>query len=100
MNIAESVRKRWIVKVMNEENRLMVWAKMQQAANQLRGKLLPSHRHPKGRNPNAHIAKCIKNKWRKSYRDIPDEKVDAVMKYIDIIVDKDLNKWNKKKREE
>ena len=71
---------------MNEANRKMVWDRMQEAANQLRGLLPPSRRHPKGRNPNAHIAKCIKNKWRKSYKDIPDEKVDEVMAYIDYLV--------------
>ena len=88
-----------MVNGMNEENRQMVWARMQEAANELRGKLLPSRRHPRGRNPNAHIAKCIKNKWRKSYRDIPDEKVKAVMDYIDSVVAKDLKKWNKKQGE-
>jgi hypothetical protein len=81
---------------MNEENRKMVWARMQEAANELRGKLLPSSRHPRGRNPNAHIAKCIKNKWRKSYREIPDQKVEAVLEYIDYIVAKDLRRWNAK----
>ena len=84
---------------MNEENRQMVWARMQEAAEELRGKLLPSRRHPRGRNPNAHIAKCIKNRFRNSYRDIPDEKVEAVMDYIDCVVLKDLRKWNDKQGE-
>ena len=88
-----------MVNGMDEENRQMVWARMQEAANELRGKLLPSRRHPRGRNPNAHIAKCIKNRFRKSYRDIPDEKVEAVMDYIDSVVAKDLKKWNKKQGE-
>ncbi len=88
-----------MVNGMNEENRQMVWARMQEAANELRGKLLPSRRHPRGRNPNAHIAKCIKNRFRKSYRDIPDEKVEVVMDYIDSVVAKDLKKWNKKQGE-
>ena len=88
-----------MVNGMNEENRQTVWARMQEAANELRGKLLPSRRHPRGRNPNAHIAKCIKNRFRKSYRDIPDEKVEAVMDYIDSVVAKDLKKWNKKQGE-
>ena len=84
---------------MNEENRQLVWARMQEAANELRGKLLPSHRHPRGRNPNAHIAKCIKNRFRNSYRDIPDAKIEAVMDYIDSVVAKDLKKWNDKQGE-
>ena len=84
---------------MNEENRQLVWARMQEAAEELRGKLLPSHRHPRGRNPNAHIAKCIKNRFRNSYRDIPDAKIEAVMDYIDSVVAKDLKKWNDKQGE-
>ena len=71
---------------MNESNRLMVWNRMRDAADDLRGKLPHSQRHPQGRNPNAHIAKCIKNKWRKSYKDIPDEEVDDVMAYIDYLI--------------
>ena len=84
---------------MDDETRKMVWARMQEAANELRGKLLPSRRHPRGRNPNAHIAKCIKNRFRNSYRDIPDTKVEAVMDYIDSVVAKDLKKWNDKQGE-
>ena len=71
---------------MNEDNRLMVWNRMREAADDLRDKLPPSKRHPQGRNPNAHIAKCIKNKWRKSYKDIPNEEVDDVMAYIDYLI--------------
>ena len=82
---------------MDEENRELVWAQMKWAADELRGKLLPSWRHPKGRNPNAHVAKCIKNKLRKRYRDIPDEKVGEVLEYIDALIAKDLKRWNEKK---
>jgi hypothetical protein len=70
---------------MDEENRELVWAQMKWAAEELRGKLPPSWRHPTGRNPNAHVAKCIKNKFRKSYRDIPDEKVGEVLEYIEYL---------------
>ena len=71
---------------MNESNRLMVWNRMREAADDLRGKLPPSKRHPQGRNPNAYIAKCIKNKWHKSYKDILYENVDDVMAYIDYLI--------------
>jgi len=40
-------------------------ANLDMEAEELRGKLPLSWRHPKGRNPDAHVAKCIKNKFRK-----------------------------------
>ena len=44
---------------------------------------LPDHpNHPKGRNPYAHVAICVKNKFNASYRDIPDEKYQDVTNYI------------------
>ena len=41
--------------------------------------------HPKGRNAYAHVAICVKSKFNASYRDIPDEKFDAVLKYIEFL---------------
>jgi len=44
---------------------------------------LPDHpNHPKGRNPYAHVAICVKEKFGNSYKDIPDEKFDEVLNYI------------------
>ena len=40
---------------------------------------LPKHpNHPKGRNPYAHVALCVKTKFSLSYKDIPDEKFEEV----------------------
>ena len=72
---------------MDEGNRQRVWAHMQKAAELLRGKLPHSKHHPRGRNPNAHIAKCIKNKWHTSYKDISDDKLSEVIAYIDYLVE-------------
>ena len=41
--------------------------------------------HPKGRNPYAHVAICVKDNFDLSYKDIPDEKFDEVVKYIEFL---------------
>ena len=47
---------------------------------------LPSHpNHPKGRNPYAHVALEIKNKFQNSYKDLPDTKFQEIRDYIEII---------------
>jgi hypothetical protein len=47
---------------------------------------LPDHpNHPKGRNPYAHVAICVKSKFNASYKDIPDEQFDEVIKYIEFL---------------
>ncbi len=70
---------------MNKENSTKLWKIIQEAGDQLQGKL-PNHPfHPKGRNPYAHIAKCVKDHFHKSYKDIPDEKFNEVIKYINFL---------------
>ena len=67
---------------MNEENRRCLWVLIQEAGDYLHGKL-PNHpNHPKGRNSYAHIALCIKDKFKKSYKDIPDERYNEVINFI------------------
>ena len=70
---------------MNKDNAKKLWKIIQNAGDHLVGKL-PAHKnHPKGRNPYAHIAICIKTKFNASYKDIPDEKFDQVLEYIDFL---------------
>ena len=70
---------------MNEDNRRKLWLLIQEAGLYLLGQL-PSHpNHPKGRNPYAHIALCVKEKFENSYKDIEDEKFDEVVKYIEFL---------------
>ena len=71
---------------MSPENAKKVWNYMQSAGDQLVGKLPPSFRHPKGRNPYAHIAICAKSKFNQSYKEIPDEQIEEVFQYIDYLV--------------
>ena len=71
---------------MNEENKKIIWKKIQSTGDLLQPLLKPSPFHPKGRNAYAHIAICIKQKFEQSYKDIPDTLYDDVLKYIDELV--------------
>ena len=58
---------------------------IQEAGDFLKNKL-PNHpSHPKGRNPYAHVALCIKTKFNKSYKDIDDVKFNEVVDYIEYL---------------
>ena len=67
---------------MNKENASKLWKIIQKAGDYLDGQLPEHPNHPKGRNPYAHVALCVKEKFNVSYKDIPDEKYDAVLEYI------------------
>ena len=70
---------------MNEENRRKLWRLIVEAGDYLDGHLPDHPNHPKGRNPYAHIAICVKSKFNASYKDIPDNKFDDVLKYIEFL---------------
>ena len=67
---------------MNKENASKLWKIIQEAGDYLLGQL-PNH--PKSRNPYAHVAICVKDNFNLSYKDIPDEKFDEVVKYIEFL---------------
>ena len=67
---------------MNPELRKAIWAEMQAVGDRLQGVLSADPRHPTGRNPHAHVAGCVKDRFGCSYRDLPDEKADEVKKYL------------------
>ena len=70
---------------MQKENSAKIWKMIQEAGDFLKNKL-PNHpSHPKGRNPYAHVALCIKAKFNKSYKDIDDGKFNDVVDYIDYL---------------
>ena len=70
---------------MNKENKIKLWTIIQKAGDFLSGQL-PNHpNHPKGRNPYAHIALCVKEHFNSSYKDIPDEKYNDVIEYIEFL---------------
>ena len=72
---------------MNDVNAKKIWLSIQNAGDKLVGKLPPSKNHPRGRNPYAHVAICVKNKFSQSYKDIPDENFHAVRDYVDYLVE-------------
>ena len=39
----------------------------------------------KGRNSYAHVALCVKDKFNASYKDIPDEKYNEVINFIEFL---------------
>ncbi len=70
---------------MREENSKKIWKIIQEAGDYLVGRL-PNHpKHPKGRNPYAHIALSVKSKFGKSYKEIDDDKFKDIVKYIDFL---------------
>jgi len=70
---------------MNEDNRRKIWKIIQEAGDYLEGQLPEHPNHPKGRNPYAHVALAVKNKFNNSYKDIDDSKFDEVIKYINYL---------------
>ena len=68
---------------MNKENASKLWKIIQEAGDYLQEQLPDHPNHPKGRNPYAHVAICVRSKYEKSYKDIPDEKFEEVVEYID-----------------
>ena len=70
---------------MNKENASKLWKIIQEAGDYLEGKLPDHQNHPKGRNPYAHIALCVREKFQLSYKDIENEKFEEVVKYINFL---------------
>ena len=70
---------------MNEDNRRKLWVLIQEAGDYLQGQLPDHPNHPKGRNPYAHVAICIKSKFKASYKDIEDEKFDEIVNHINFL---------------
>lgn len=67
---------------MSPDLRKQVWAEMQATGDRLRGVLRLDSRHPLGRNPHAHVAGCVRERFGCSYKDLPDEKVEEVREYL------------------
>jgi len=72
--------------IVQKENAKEIWQLILSTGDALKG-VLPSHpNHPKGRNPFAHIALEIKNKYGCSYKDIPDSKIDELKLFIKFLL--------------
>ncbi len=70
---------------MSPDNTTKLWKIIQEAGDFLKNKLPDHPNHPKGRNPYAHIAICVKEKFNASYKDIEDNKFTEVVEYINFL---------------
>ena len=68
---------------MNDKNRTLVKKRIAEAAENLKGRLPDSPRHPSGRNPYAHVPHMIKRTFGMSYTEIPDEHLELVLELIE-----------------
>ena len=71
--------------ILNKENAGKIWRLIQQTGDELLGKLPEHPNHPKGRNPYAHVALEVKNHFQMTYKDIPDEKFNEVVNYLEFL---------------
>ena len=70
---------------MNEENKKKLWSEILKVGDYLKDKL-PNHlNHPKGRNSYAHVALEIKNKFKMSYKDLPDDQYYSVLDFLNFL---------------
>ena len=70
---------------MTPENKKKLWNEILKAGDYLKNKLPEHPNHPKGRNPYAHVALEIKNKFNKSYKDLSDNQYNMVIDFIDFL---------------
>ena len=70
---------------MDKINKEKVWRLIKNIGDDLNGKLPHHPNHPNGRNPYAHVALCVREKFSASYKEIPDEKYDEVLDFIEFL---------------
>ena len=70
---------------MSPDKARIIWKLIQEAGDYLQGQLPEHPNHPKGRNPYAHVAICVKSKFNQSYKDIDDDKFDDVVQHIEFL---------------
>ena len=79
---------------MNQDNKKYLWKLIQLTGDSLINKLPDHPNHPNGRNPYAHVALKVKNKFGKSYKDLLDEKIHEVIDYLNILKQTEGNSKN------
>ena len=70
---------------MNKVNASKLWKLIQLTGDELLGKLPDHPNHPKGRNPYAHVALEVKTHFKMTYKDIPDEKFNEVVEFLEFL---------------
>ena len=74
---------------MNKENKVKLWKIIQEAGDFLKGQLPDHPNHPNGRNPYAHVALKVKTRFGKSYKDLSDDDLNKIIKYLEFIKKED-----------
>ena len=72
-------------KNLNRINKEKIWRLIQNIGDGLDGKLPEHPNHLKGRNPYAHVALKVKDRFGCSYKDIADEKYQEVIDFLYLI---------------
>ena len=67
---------------MTPENKKKLWSEILKAGDFLKNKLPEHPNHPNGRNAYAHVALEIKNKFKMSYKELPDEQYEKILDFI------------------
>ena len=70
---------------MDKINKEKIWRLIQNTGDGLVGNLPAHPNHPNGRNPYAHVALKVKTKFGKSYKDLSDNDLDLIIKYLELI---------------
>ena len=70
---------------MSPEKAHKLWKIIQEAGDHLQGQLPDHPNHPRGGNPYAHVAICVKSKFNQSYKDIDDDKFDDEVQHIEFL---------------
>lgn len=71
---------------MSPEIAKVIQETVRQAGDELKGKLPPSPRHPKGRNSYAHLYERIKSKMGRSYKECEDWEAPRILDLIEYYV--------------
>ena len=75
--------------IMDYKKKKQLWSLIKSTGDYLLGKLPDHPNHTKGRNPYAHVALRIKNHFGCSYKDLPNDKVPEVVKFLKLIKKED-----------
>ena len=67
---------------MNDSEKKEIWSLIIAQGDLLKGKLKEDYRHPKGRNPYAHICSLIISKFGCSYKEIESENIEDLKDFI------------------
>lgn len=67
---------------MNSSEKKEIWSLIIAQGDLLKGQLREDYRHPKGRNPYAHICSLIISKFGCSYKEIDSENIGDLKEFI------------------